>query len=184
MCSVQVFIFFILLFQGQNSFKVPVHVCVAHAKNYQHTRGDMSLEHVPLHFLACVHIVILLLLHVPAPCPLSVNNTWFCCCYMSLQLVPATCPHVCRDLKTNVLPVFWYCLYAPNPSCIFFLWLALTQVCLQLHVASTLVCLRLYLFAFWAILYIEIYCTLYSVKILEYRNNNGFYMYSYTLFID
>ncbi len=92
--------------QGQNSCKV--HVCVVHAKNYQHTRGGLSLEHVPLHFLACVHNVILLLLHVPASRPLSVNNTLLCRCYMSLQLVPATCPHVCRDLKTNVLPVFWY----------------------------------------------------------------------------
>ena len=61
---------------------------------------DMSLS---LHFFVCVHIVILLLLHVPAPRPLSVNNTWFCRFYMLLRRVPVTCPHVCRDLKIHVI---------------------------------------------------------------------------------
>ncbi len=35
---------------------------------------------------------------VPATCPISVNNTWFCRCYMLLQHVPASCPHVIGDL--------------------------------------------------------------------------------------
>ncbi len=78
--------------QGLNRFQVRV----VRAKNNQHTRGGVAATcpwnmHL-LHFLAFIHIVILLLLHVPAFRPLSVNNTWFCLCYksryMSLRHVP------------------------------------------------------------------------------------------------
>ncbi len=69
-----------------------------------HTRGRVAALCLwvmfPLHFLACVAIVISLLQHVPATCPLSVNNnTWFCRLYMSLRHVPVACPYVCGELQ-------------------------------------------------------------------------------------
>ena len=60
---------------------------------------DISL----LHFLKCVHVLILSLLHVSVTraCNmlLHVHRTWFYCCYMSLGHVPASCPFMCDHLK-------------------------------------------------------------------------------------
>ncbi len=101
------------------------------AKNCQHTRGDVLLRHVPgtspryiflrvytLWFCRCYMPP----LHVPATCPLSVNNTWFCRCYMLLWHGPASCPHVCGDLYTLNIPFEALSLkhlhgYAPPQYC-------------------------------------------------------------------
>lgn len=70
----------------------------ARAKNYQHARGDVSLRHVPgacprYSLYLCVYkfwfcCCYMSPLHVPAMCPLIVNNTWFFHCYISLRCVP------------------------------------------------------------------------------------------------
>ncbi len=66
-----------------------------------HTTGICPWGMSPEAFLVCVHVVILLLLCVPATCPHymspCVNSTLFCRCKMLLRHVPTTWPLVCTE---------------------------------------------------------------------------------------
>ena len=81
---------------------------VARVKRCQHTRKDVSLQHVPetcpCNFCTSVYTLRfgpsnMSLLHIPATCPFSVHLKRFCPRYMLQQHVPATCPLVWAHLK-------------------------------------------------------------------------------------